>query len=1750
MLSPILRKIAVYLTFMGLLFAGLIQVSPALAASTVSVGSKPSAIIADNSGNFYVSNYGDGTITKIDAQGQPSIYANLSSVNGKATAFALDSNGLLYASVYSGQIYKVAADGTLTEFAKAGRKPVAMIFDKNGNLYTANNLDNTVSKITSAGVVTKFATVGGQPDGLVFDANGNLYSVNSLDNTVSKITSAGVTSNFATVGNIPMGITADSTGNIFVVNSDDNTVSKITSAGVVSTFATVGKRPMAIAIDSDNSLYTNNYLDGTITKVTNTGQVSTYAITGSGPLDIAINRSKTVVTSNYLAKSVTIVKTSDVRAAAPKNLATSKSTSTTVDLTWDTVENSSEYYLEAITDSGTTLTTSARTGSTLGSFTLGGLCSKKSYQLKVYSVNSAGLGTASSAATITMPTGAPGAPQNLLLTALTGTTVGLAWDAPDCDGGAAISDYRISYSSDGGTSWNMVSHSASTLTEITATGLVLGRNYIFKVAAVNSSGVGVASGYAYASTSTTQATYTVGASPSTMVLDSSGNVYVANSGEPTITKITSKGVVSKFATVAENPTAMVFDSAGNLYVANSGSDNISKVTPAGVSTIFATVDDGPSALIFDSAGNLYSSNSLAATISKITPAGVVSTFAALPTNSYDLAIDGQGNIYTANGNNFSMYKITPQGEVSVFARLTVAAKRLTSDGSGNFFVYNVADKTIQKVTTSGVVTDFITLDDPITDLFIDKKQNFFIANNSYGSVSRIDSNNNLTTIAIFDNTVNRIVLDSAGYIFTSFLENSVSKNYLGVVPTAPKNLASSALTSTSVNLAWSAPDSDGGSALVDYRVEQSVDSGSTWSALVRSVSTSASFGVTGLSPGKNYQFRVFALNGLGSSIASNVVTVNTPAVVATAPKNLSTSSISAAGMLLGWQAPDSDGGAAITDYKIEISADNGSSWNTISHAASANTSIPLSNLLSAKAYKLRVSAINSVGTGALSSVVTTTTLATTPDAPRTLQLGSITGTSMQLSWLAPTSNGGSSITDYRIETSTDNGSSWSSISRSVSTALNYNVTGLTPATAYRYRVTAINSVGAGTVSSVVAGTTLAVSPNSPKTLVASEVTFNSVQLSWQSPDYDGGSSITDYKLEISGDGKSFAIVRDQVSTQTGYTVTGLTPNSQYSFRVTAINSVGSSQASDLLTVTTNSTVASSPRSVSASQITSTGLQLNWVAPISNGGQVISDYQIEFSTDSGASWSLYQDQSSIEVSRTVNGLVPATSYSFRITAINSVGLGISSGTVSATTLATIPTAPVGLQTTQVTFNSIQLAWLAPEYNGGSNLTDYKLEVSLDSGLTWDLVKESVSTNTNYTVNGLNPVSNYLFRVSALNRIGLGPASETLSVNTPATMPSAPLNVSDVDLKYNSLTLVWDQPESDGGSTISDYKIEILKAGTWSEISHSPSIATSISVTDLLPLTSYSFRVTAINGIGSSPTSIVYKVSTIASRAPKAPAVLNLTNFRSTSVSLQWEAANSELPITGYVIDYSTNGVTWKNAPTLTPFSLTGSISSLSPATTYTIRVAAINREGRGEFVYSSFTTSSVAPSAPTGLTATSISGTSFVLNWNKPANDGGSAITNYIVEINGGVFTWTQITKDPSNQTTLLISNLKPGVQYAVRVKAVNAIGSSAVSKSLNVKTSAVLPAAPTGLVVKKVTKNSAIISWNPANSGGSAITDYILEYSTDSGKTWTKVSRSPSTATNITLKTLRSKTRYVIRVSSRNSQGTSQASSIISLTTL
>jgi hypothetical protein len=252
--------------------------------------------------------------------------------------------------------------------------------------------------------------------------------------------------------------------------------------------------------------------------------------------------------------------------------------------------------------------------------------------------------------------------------------------------------------------------------------------------------------------------------PQGTAVDSAGNVYVADTANHTIRKITAGGVVSTLAGLAgnpgsadgtnsgarfNNPYGVAVDSAGTVYVADTDNSTIRKVTPGGVVTTLAGLagfngsTDGtntgarffdPCGVAVDGAGNLYVADTYNSTIRKITPSGIVTTLAgsagntgstngfgsaARFNNPYGVAVDGAGNVYVADTYNSTIRKITPAGAVSTLAGL--AGNFGTTDGAGpaarfffplgvgvdtatNVYVADEDSQAIRRVTSAGVAT--------------------------------------------------------------------------------------------------------------------------------------------------------------------------------------------------------------------------------------------------------------------------------------------------------------------------------------------------------------------------------------------------------------------------------------------------------------------------------------------------------------------------------------------------------------------------------------------------------------------------------------------------------------------------------------------------------------------------------------------------------------------------------------------------------------------------------------------------------------------------------------------------------------------------------------------------------------------------------------------------------------------------------------------------------------------------------------
>jgi sugar lactone lactonase YvrE len=229
--------------------------------------------------------------------------------------------------------------------------------------------------------------------------------------------------------------------------------------------------------------------------------------------------------------------------------------------------------------------------------------------------------------------------------------------------------------------------------------------------------------------------------PDGLARDAAGNLYIANAGSNTVTKVTPAGAVSTFVSSGlDGPAGLAFDAAGNLYVANFQSSSISKVTRAGaVSTFVSSGLDGPIGLAFDAAGNLYVADFISNTISKVTRAGAVSAFVSngliAPTG---LAFDGAGNLYVGSYGDDTISKVTPAGGVSTFATSGLDFPAALAFAAGNLYVASAAGNTISEVTSAGAVSSFVSsgLDTPV-GLAFDAAGNLYVANAGSGTVSKI-----------------------------------------------------------------------------------------------------------------------------------------------------------------------------------------------------------------------------------------------------------------------------------------------------------------------------------------------------------------------------------------------------------------------------------------------------------------------------------------------------------------------------------------------------------------------------------------------------------------------------------------------------------------------------------------------------------------------------------------------------------------------------------------------------------------------------------------------------------------------------------------------------------------------------------------------------------------------------------------------------------------------------------------------------
>lgn len=452
-----------------------------------------------------------------------------------------------------------------------------------------------------------------------------------------------------------------------------------------------------------------------------------------------------------------------------------------------------------------------------------------------------------------------------------------------------------------------------------------------------------------------------------------------------------------------------------------------------------------------------------------------------------------------------------------------------------------------------------------------------------------------------------------------------------------------------VNVRWTAladaDDSLGGLPFARYTAT-SIPGGFSCTTTVR---TDDSCVVTGLTNGTSYTFTVTASNTGATSAPSLASAPVTP--VATGRPSPPLNVVASPGFeqaSVSWTAPSSQGTSGITQYLVRsFNANTNAADDTcsVSGIPPATTCV-VTNLTNSTPYYFVVTAINASGSSlpSVPSAAVTPGAIVTPGAPTGVTAVAGVGAA-SVTWVAPSSTGGSAITGYTV-TSNPGGRTCTTTG-----SLTCSVTGLTGGTSYTFTVTATNSSGTGPASAASNAVTPtgAIVPGAP-TAVTATAGNASALVSWTAPLVIGSSAITGYTVTSASTLLGTPVRTCTTTGATSCTVSNLTNGITYSFTVTATNAAGTGAASAASNaVTPGSAVPSEPRSVTATA-GDAAATVTWVAPTTPGSSAITGYTVT-STPGNRTCN-----TTGALTCTVTGLTNGEAYFFTVRALNSVGTG--------------------------------------------------------------------------------------------------------------------------------------------------------------------------------------------------------------------------------------------------------------------------------------------------------------------------------------------------------------------------------------------------------------------------------------------------------------------------------------------------------------
>uniref|UniRef100_A0A671X899 Receptor-type tyrosine-protein phosphatase F n=1 Tax=Sparus aurata TaxID=8175 RepID=A0A671X899_SPAAU len=685
-----------------------------------------------------------------------------------------------------------------------------------------------------------------------------------------------------------------------------------------------------------------------------------------------------------------------------------------------------------------------------------------------------------------------------------------------------------------------------------------------------------------------------------------------------------------------------------------------------------------------------------------------------------------------------------------------------------------------------------------------------------------------------------------------------------------------------------------------------------------------------------------------------------------------------------------------------------------------------------------------------------------------------------------------------------------------------------------YTCVAVSSLG---MIETIAKITVKALPSSPTSLIVTETTATSVTLTWDSGNQEPVSYyIIQYRPKLSDNG--FQEV-DRVAT-TRYSIGGLSPFSEYDFRVMAMNSVGRGPPSGIVDTRTSEQAPSSPPlHVQARMLSSSTMLVQWEPPEEPNGQ-IQGYRVYYSPEHDAPLSTWQKHNTDNSQLTIiSGLTTNITYSLRVLGFTSVGDGPSSEVLQVKTQQGVPGQPTGFEAEAELDSRIMLSWLWP-------VKDPIISFEL---LYWEIMPLSRRITFDpagyYAVDGLKSDTPYMFSLAAKSDIGLGVFTQPIEARTTQSSKYYSLLIGSDDVRvegnHNICAVKWSDNRAitlvlsfAGPEPVQKIQRWDKVSRTYTEVERPYIVGANTCTWELWICWTH---LQPNKGPPSNPVLCCAAVPVAPPRKVEADAL------NSTALRVTWKpplSVKQHGQIRGYQLVYTRleNGEPHGHPVIMDvplPEAQDAILTGLLPETTYSVTVAAYTTKGDGARSKARVvTTTGAVPGKPTMMISTTIGNTALI-QWQPPKEIAGEHV-GYQLQYKRAEEEAFMIKDFRQTDDHFTVTGLHKGASYIFKLCAKNRAGNGEEYVK-EISTPEDIPGSyPQNLSVVGLTATSTRLAWDPPSLAerNGKIVKYVVMYRDINSQ---HNNTNSTTETQMTIKGLQPDTTYDIRVQAFTSKG-------------